>query len=220
MNFIKNIFSSKNGINEKLKTINLLRVTNKGRQANDEISSLIKDLMSSPKAINDINNLGEFGNLLTNLLNNFNQNDELQFIVEIAFYAISKGLVKDTSPHGLYDRIIVMYNGEDFLKETIRQSQGLEYNPLSRLGSRHMINHQVDDLLMKMRYHDLVSENRFWRNGENGNDFNKGQLIELTNQINGGYFGENIGVKEVELEGKKLINKTFQFIAEKYSSVV
>lgn len=211
------MFGQKNEINERLEVINILLVTNKEREANDELSKLIRELIVSPKTINEVTKPGEFGNLLTNLFNNFNDNDELQFIVEIAFYLISKGLLKESTPNGLYDRLIVMYNGEDFLMETIKQSQGLEYNTLSRLGSRHIINHQISDLLMKMRYHDLVTENRFWRNGENGNDFNKSQLIELVTQIQDGYFGENIGVKEVELEGKHLINKTNQFIIDKYS---
>lgn len=210
-------FSLKKGINEKLEEINMLLATKKDGQAIDVLNLFISNLKNSPKTINDIIKIGEFGNLLTNMFTNFEDNDDLQFIVEIAFYAISKELNQIISPSSLYDRIIILYNGEDFLKETIIQTHRLEHNPLSRSRSHHMINHQVNDILMKMRYHDLVKENRFWRNGVNGSEFNMRQLNELTTQIQNGYFGENLGAKEIELDGDKLISKTFEYIAEKYS---
>lgn len=53
-----------------------------------------------------------------------------------------------------------MYNAEDFIMDTVREANDLHYKPFSRFNSIHYIKWQVEDILLKMRYHDLFHENR------------------------------------------------------------
>jgi hypothetical protein len=216
MGLISNFFKGKNQIEERLERINTLRATMRQNEAINETKSLIYEIMRKPSSINGMNNTGELGNLLTHQLNNFQRTDELQFITELAFFLITKALNKQIHPNNLFDRLIIMYNAEDFLTDTILGASNLQYNPLSRMGSRVNIKHQAEDMLLKMRFHDLLEENKFYRNGSNNSSFNGQEFISISNMINNGQFG-SISIIDIAKVGNELIQRCFVFIAAKYS---
>lgn len=217
MGLFNNLFKgNKNQIEERLEMINLLRSTMRQNEAVNETKSMIYEIMQNPSSINGMKNTGDLGNLLTHQLNNFQGTDELQFITELAFFLITKALNKQIHPNNLFDRLIVMYNGEDFLTDTIIQANNLHYDPLSRMGSRINIKYQAEDMLLKMRFHDLLNENKFYRNGSNDNSFNGQEFIEISNMINNGQF-ESANIDVIANKGKELINTCYLFIAKRYS---
>lgn len=218
MGIFNKIFNRKNQIDEKLEYINLLRVTMRQNEALLHTRNLINDLMQKPSLLNGMNNIGEFGNFITHQLNSFQRTNEIQFMVELAFYSSTKELNKQINPDNLYDRLIVMYNAEDFFIDTIKESNNLQYNPvnISRNNSMHHIKWQADDILLKMRYHDLFNENKFYRNGSNDSSFNDQEFIEITNMIKSGRF-DSVSQEVFVNKGKESINKCYNYIAEKYS---
>lgn len=211
-------FKGKNQIEEQLERINILRCTMKQDEALTETKSMIYKIMGKPSLINGMSNPGELGNFLTHQLNNFQRTDELQFINELAFFVITKTLNKQIHPFNLYDRLIIMYNGEDFLTDTIKEANNMHYNPinLSREGSLHNIKWLAEDMLLKMRFHDLFHENKFYRDGSNDDSFNGQEFIEISNMIKNGRF-ESVNVDDIANKGKELINKCYNFIVAKYS---
>ncbi|HCN84282.1 MAG TPA: hypothetical protein DIT07_11790 [Sphingobacteriaceae bacterium] len=216
MGLFNNLFKGKNQIDEQLERINILRVTMRQNEALNQTRSLINELMGKPSLINGMNNTGDLGNFLTHQLNNFQRTDELQFITELAFFMITKALNKQIHPSNLYDRLIIMYNSEDFLADTIIEANNLQYNPLSLMGSRHNIKYMAEDMLLKMRFHDLFHENKFYRNSSNDDSFNGQQFIEISKMINNGQFG-SVNNDDISKEGGELIKKCFVFITKKYS---
>lgn len=216
MGLFSNLFKGNNQIEERLERINILRGTMRQNEAINETKSLIYEIMRNPSSINSMKNTGDLGNLLTHQLNNFQNTDELQFITELAFFLISKALNKQIHPNNLFDRLIIMYNAEDFLTDTIINANNLKYNPLSRMGSRINIKFQAKDMLLKMRYHDLFNENKFYRDGSNNNSFNGQEFIEISKMINDGQFG-TVNKEDIIKEGSELINRCYEFIATKYS---
>lgn len=216
MGLLSNLFNGKNQIDEQLESINILRMTMRQNEALIQTRNLINELMQKPSLLNGMNNIGEFGNFLTHQLNNFQRTDEIQFIVELAFFASTKAINKQINPANLFDRLIVMYNAEDFFIDTVKEANNLLYNPLKRIGSMHNIKYMAEDLLLKMRYHDLFHENKFYRNGSNNSSFNGQEFIEITDMIKNGRF-ESVSQDEIANKGKESINKCYNYIAEKYS---
>lgn len=216
MNNFSSFFKRKNKIEDRLKKINILKISMRQNEALNETKALIHDIIENPKLINQMNNFSDFGNFLTQQLNNFEQTNELQFITELAFFVITKDLTKDINPHNLFDRLVIMYNAEDFLSETIIEANNLKYNPLDRFGSKHHIKWMAEDMLLKMRFHDLFHENKFYRAGSNDNSFNGQEFIEISKMIKNGKF-ESKSVDDIVKKGKDLINICYSFIANKYS---
>ena len=216
MGIFGNMFSRKNQIDEKLENINILMATMRQNEALIETKKLIAELMQKPSSINGMTKIGELGNFLTHQLNNFQRTDEIQFIVELAFFASTKAINNQTNPNYLYDRLIIMYNAEDFFIDTVKESNNLQYNPLSRMGSMNNIKHIAEDLLLKMRYHDLLNENKFYRNGSNDSSFNGQEFIGITNMIKNGQFG-SANQAEIASKGNESIIKCYNHIATKYS---
>jgi hypothetical protein len=216
MALFSNLFNRKSQIDEKFENINLLIVTMRQNEALIQTRNLISELIQKPSLLNGMNNIGEFGNFLTHQLNNFQRTDEIQFIVELAFYASTKALNKQINPANLYDRLIIMYNAEDFFIDTIKEANNLQYNPLNRMGSMNNIKYMAEDILLKMRYHDLFHENKFYRNGSNDSSFNGPEFIEITNMIKSGRF-ESVSQDEIANKGKESIDKCYNCIAGKYS---
>lgn len=216
MGLLSNLFNGKNQIDDQLERINLLKATMRQNEALKETKSLIYAIIGNPKLINSMKNFGELGNFLTNQLNNFHQTNELQFITELAFFVITKALNKEIHPFNLFDRLFIMYNAEDFLTDTIIETHNLQYNPLSRTGSRHYIKYQAEDMLLKMRFHDLFHENKFYREGGNDSSFNGQEFIEISKMINNGQFG-SVSKNDIVNEGGELIKKCYEFVATKYS---
>jgi hypothetical protein len=216
MGIFSNFFNEKNQIDEKLENINILRLTMRQNEALIQTRNLIAELMRKPSLLNGMKEIGEFGNFLTHQLNNFQQNDEIQFIVEIAFFASTKAINKEMHPNNIYDRLIIMYNAEDFLIDTVKQANDLQYNPLSRMGSMYNIKYMAEDMLLKMRYHDLLQENKFYRNGANDSSFNGQEFIEISDMIINGRF-ESKSKDEIAQKGKVFIEKCYEYVARKYS---
>ena len=215
MGIFSNLFGGKNPIDEKFENINVLRTTMRQNEAVIQTRNLISELMQKPSLLNGMKEIGEFGNFLTHQLNNFQRTDEIQFIVEIAFYASSKAINSEMHPNNLYDRLIVMYNAEDFLIDTVKEAHNFQYNPLSRMGSMHNIKYMAEDILLKMRYHDLFHENQFYRNGSNDSSFNGQEFIEISDMILNGSF-ESRNKAEIVKKGKEHIDKCYNYIAGKY----
>jgi hypothetical protein len=216
MGIFGNIFSGKNQIDEKLESINILMTTMRQNEALIQTKKMINELMLKPSLLNGMTKIGELGNLLTHQLNNFQRNEEIQFIVELTFFASTKAINNQKNPNIFYDRLIIMYNAEDFFIGTIKEANILQYNPLSRMGSMHNIKYIAEDILLKMRYHDLFNENKFYRNGSNDNSFNGQEFIKITNMIKSGEF-ESVNQDDIINKGQESINKCFNYIAEKYS---
>lgn len=216
MGIFSNFFNGKNQIDDKLENINILRSTMRQNEAFIQTRNLINELMQKPTLLNGMNNIGEFGNFLTHQLNNFQRTEEIQFIVELAFYASTKALNKQINPDNLFDRLIVMYNAEDFFIDTVKEANNLKYSPLNRMGSMHNIKYMAEDILLKMRYHDLFNENKFYRNGSNDSSFNGQEFVEISEMITTGRF-ETKSKDEIANKGKEFIDKCYNYIAEKYS---
>jgi hypothetical protein len=216
MGLFSNLFKGKNRIDEQLEKINILKATMRQNEASNETKSMIYEIMGNPSLINGMNNAGDLGNLLTHQLTNFQLTTELQFITELAFFTITKTLNNQIHPFNLFDRLIIMYNAEDFLTDTVIEANNMQYNPLSRMGSRHNIKYLAQDMLLKMRYHDLFNENKFYRDGSNNNSFNGQEFIEISKMINDGQFG-TVNKEDIIKEGSELINRCYEFIATKYS---
>jgi len=216
MGIFDNLFGKKNNLEGKINNINLLRTTMRQNDAIIETKNLIRELIQNPTLINGISNYGELGNFLTNQFNLFQSAQELEFISEISFYASTKSLNNQIDPNVLYDRLLVLYNAEDFITDTIIHANNFQHNPLSRFSSSHNIRWMADDILLKMRYHDLFQENKFYRNGSNDNTFNGQEFIDLSNRIQQGSF-ESKNSHDIVSKGKESIDKCFNFISRKYS---
>jgi len=216
MGFLDNLFGKKNNLEGKINNINLLRTTMRQNEAIIESKNLIRELMQTPSLINGINNYADLGNFLTNQFNLFQSNQELEFIAEISFYASTKSLINQIDPNVLYDRLLVLYNAEDFITDTIINANNFQHNPLSRFSSSQNIRWMADDILLKMRYHDLFQENNFYRNGSNDNTFNGQEFIDLSKRIQQGSFESN-NPQDIVSKGKESIDKCFNFISRKYS---
>ena len=83
------------------------------------------------------------------------------------------------------------------------------------MGSMHNIKYMAEDILLKMRYHDLFHENQFYRNGSNDSSFNGQEFIEISDMILNGSF-ESRNKAEIVKKGKKHIDKCYNYIAGKY----
>ena len=210
MGIFDNSFSKKNNIEGKVNNINLLKTTLRRNEAIIETKNLIEELMQTPSLINGVTDFGDFGNFLTNQFDLFQRNDELQFITEISYFASTKELNNTIAPNILYDRLFVLYNAEDFITDTIIQANNFQ---VSRI---HHIRWMADDILLKMRYHDLFHENKFYKNGSNDNTFNGQEFIDLSNRIQQGSF-ESKNPHDIVSKGNESIDKCFNFISRKYS---
>jgi hypothetical protein len=219
MGLLSNLFNGKNPIDEKFEEIKILGSTMRQREAQTQTRLMISNLMQNPSLINGMKMYGEFGNYLTNQLNNFQRMDELQFISELAFFVISKKLNRELHPYNLFDRLIIMYNAEDFLIDTIKGANDLHYEPLSRFNSMHDIKWQAEDILLKMRYHDLFHENKYYRDGSNDDSFNGQEFIEISGMIENGKFNTT-NKNDLVKEGGELIKRCYEFIASKYSITI
>lgn len=217
MGIFSNLFNKSNGVDEKIEKIQLLKVTSKKSEAKNKTSELIYELRSNPTLINSVKDYGKLGNFLTNELNSFNRNDELQFISELSFFASSKALIKKVHPFILYDRLIILYNAEDFITDTILATNGNLSSPPIAFG--RFANHSkwiADDILIKMRFHDLFYENKFYSNCSNDNSFNGQEFIDLSYRIKNGSF-ESKNPEEIVNLGKIAIDNCYNYISEKYS---
>lgn len=173
--------------------------------------------MQNPSLINGMKMYGEFGNYFTNQLNNFQRKDELQFITELAFFVISKRINFKIHSDNLFDRLKIMYNAQDFLIDTVKEVNNLHYNPLSMLNSIH--HWQAEEILLKMRYHDLFHENKFYEDGSNNNSFNGQEFIEISAMFKNGKF-TTTNMNDFAKEGGELIKRCYEFIASKYSFTI
>lgn len=214
MGIFSNFFNGKNKIEERIENINILRVTMQQNEALTRTKNLVREIIENPSLLNGINSIGAFGNFLTNQFNTFNRNEEIQIICELAFFASTKALIKQNNPNFFYDRLITMYNAEDFFIDIIKDAYNLKTSPLSIMGFHN--KHLLKDMLLKMRYHDLFNENKFYRNGSNDSSFNRLEFIKITNLISNQKF-ESDNPNEIIKEGKELIDKCYNFISIKYS---
>jgi hypothetical protein len=112
--------------------------------------------------------------------------------------------------------MIIMYNAEDFLIDTIIEANNLTYDPLSRMCSIRMIKYQAEDMLFKMRFHDLFHENKFYRDGSNDASRNGQEFIKISKMINEGQFCSK-NKNDIVKDGGELINRCYQFVARKHS---
>jgi hypothetical protein len=216
MGFFDSIFNKQNKIDEKLNKINLLSCTGRQNEANDETVLLVRELMNNTSILNDLKNNGDFGNFLTNQFDLFQNSNELQFITEIAFYSTTKELQTKQNLNLFYDRLIILYNAEDFITETIIECNNIQTNSLSRINSRHHIKWMADDMLLKMRFHDLFNKNKYYANGMNSNSFNGQEYMDFLNRIDQGSF-ESSNPLEIVSEGSRIITKCFNHISRKYN---
>jgi hypothetical protein len=216
MGIFSKLFNKSQGVDEKIEEIKFLKNTSIINEARIKTNELIYELRSNSSLINNVKDFGKLGNFLTNELNLFNRNDELQFISELSFYASSKALIKKLDPFVLYDRLIILYNAEDFITDTILSMNGNQADPMV-FG--RFANHSkwiADDILIKMRFHDLFYENKFYSNGSNDSSFNGQEFINLSNRIKNGNF-ESKNSNDIANQGRNLIDECYNYISEKYS---
>jgi hypothetical protein len=214
-----NFFKRKNKIDERVENINLLNLSMRQNEALVEIRNLISDLMIKNLILNETSDIGAFGNFLTLHLNHFQRTDEITFMSEIAFFASTKAMNKNIHPDYLYDRLFIMYNCEDFFIDTIKESNNLQYKPLSRNNSMHALKWEAEDIMLKMRYHDLFNLNKFHSFQSNDSSFNGQEFIEISSMIDEGKFGA-ITKNDFAKEGGVNINRCYEFLANKYSLTI
>lgn len=219
MSLFGNLFKRKNKIDERIENINLLNLSMRQNEALTEIRNLISDLMINNLILNETRDIGAFGNLLTLHLNHFQRTDEIMFMSEIAFFASTKAMNTNIHPDYLYDRLFIMYNCEDFFIDTIKECNNLQYKPLSRNSSMHAIKWEAEDILLKMRYHDLFNLNKFYGFQSNDLSFNGQEFIEISSMIDDGKFGA-INKNDFAKEGSVHINRCYEFLANKYSLII
>lgn len=221
MSLFSNFFHRKYQIVQKLEKINTLNLSMRHEEALVETSGLICELMLNPSLLNEINNIGEFGNFLTTQISNFRRNDDIMFMTEIAFFASTKAMNKNIHPDYLYDRLFIMYNCEDFFIDTVKETNNLQYKPMnmSRNNSMLHIKWQAEDILLKMRYHDLFNYNKFYSFQSNDSSFNGQEFIEISSIIDDGKFGA-INRNDFAKEGGVHINRCYEFLAKKYSFTI
>jgi hypothetical protein len=75
MGLLNNLFNGKNPIDEKFEAIKILESTIRQKEAQAQTRLMISNLMQNPSLINGMKMYGEFGNYLTNQLNNFQRTD-------------------------------------------------------------------------------------------------------------------------------------------------
>jgi hypothetical protein len=221
MSLFGNLFNRKNKIDERIENINLLNLSMRQNEALVEIRNLISDLMLKNLILNETKDIGAFGNFLTLNLNHFQRTDEIMFISEIAFFASTKAMNKNIHPDYLFDRLFIMYNAEDFFIDTIKETNNLQYKPMNmgRNNSMHHIKWQAEDILLKMRYHDLFNESKFYRPGSNDSSFHGQEFIEISAMIDDGKFG-SINKNDFAEDGGVHINRCYEFLANKYSLII
>jgi hypothetical protein len=141
-----------------------------------------------------------------------NNQDDLQIITEISYFFISKAIKINVIKNlFIIDRIILLFNSEDFLKETIQEALDIKINFLSMLQRPRMINFKLNDYLYKMRISDLEDKNVFY----NHIQFLNSKKTEYDHLIAQGYFGNLLKENVIE-EGKKLHEKLFIYIGKKF----
>jgi hypothetical protein len=219
MSLFGNLFKRKNKIDERIENINHLNLSMRQNEALIETRNLISELMLKHIILNETRDIGAFGNFLTLNLNHFQRTDEIMFMSEIAFFASTKAMNKNIHPDYLYDRLFIMYNCEDFFIDTIKESNNLQYKPLSRNNSMHAIKWEAEDILLKMRYHDLFNLNKFYSFQSNDSSFNGQEFIEISSMIDDGKFG-TIKKNDFAKEGGLQINRCYEFLANKYSIII
>jgi hypothetical protein len=219
MSLFGNLFNRKNKIDERIENINLLNLSMRQNEALIETRNLISELVQNPSLLNGISNIGAFGNFLTLHINLFQRTDEITFMSEIAFFASTKAINKNIHTDYLYDRLFIMYNCEDFFIDTIKESNNLQYKPLSRSNSMHALKWEAEDILLKMRYHDLFNLNKFHSFQSNDSSFNGQEFIEISTMIDDRKFGA-ITNNDFAKEGGVNINRCYEFLANKYSLTI
>ena len=139
-------------------------------------------------------------------------NNELQAMTELSYFFISKALeTQFVKPPYILDRLTVLYNGEDFLKETIKKALGLKIDPFKRTGSPIIVKQQIGDGLSRMRLSDLNNKNAVF--GIDG--FLLEQKQEFDKLILQGYFGDDKTKDEVVEEGHELHKTVNSYIRKR-----
>ena len=142
--------------------------------------------------------------------------DDLQLITELCYYFISKGIEENyVKGQLILDRIILLFNSEDFLKETIKNTLSLKVSLLNPMQSPYMIYHELADNLDMMRIADLEDKNAFYKHI----DFLNQKKLEFDELFEREYFGEKIKKEDIIILGKKLHSKVFVYIENKIKNI-
>lgn len=169
---------------------------------------------ANPKQLNDIYEYGLFGKafLLMFEQNISNDQDDLQLISEISYLFLSKAIEDDIfKSRYLIDRLILLFNGEDFLKDTIKNALDLRVNILSPMNAPNMLNHQLQDNLYKMRIANFEHEHAVY----NHIPFLMQKKLEYDHLLEINYFGNSKSKSEIILEGNIIHNKVYKYLENK-----
>lgn len=178
---------------------------------------LIKTVKEDPSQLTLVNDDAMLGKALLLMLDQevATDNNELQAMTELCYFFMSNAFetIKFLKPHYILDRLTVLYNGEDFLKETIKKALGLKIDPLRRTASPLVVKQQIDDGLARLRLSDLY--NKYAVLGIDG--FLLEQKEEFDRLISQGYFGERKSKDEIIKEGVELHKTVNSYIRKRVS---
>ena len=188
-------------------------------QARQLYIQLLKEVKKRPKELMSIKNEGLFGKTFLLM---FDQDvtrdmDDFQLIAELAYYFISKEIRDDTlvlNPLVLYDRVIVLFNGEDFIKDTIKEAFDLQLDFSKLLSSIRTPDHDAQDYLNMMRIADFEHKYKIY----DTSDFFRQQKIDLDQLIARGRFGRNKSRQEIVSEGKTTHEKVYNYLDSKFNA--
>lgn len=182
------------------------------RQYSVEVLDIVK---KHPEVLLTIKKNGLFGKSFLLMFEQkvSDEQDDLQLITELSYYFISKAIEENfVKFQFILDRIILLFNSEDFLKDTIKNTLELKVDYINSLQSPHMIRHRLTYNLNLMRVSDLEDQEANYTHIDFLNQ-KKAEFDELFQR--GEYFGEKKTRDDIIEMGKSLHLKVFTYIENK-----
>lgn len=181
------------------------------RQLSGQVLSAVKE---NPNLLKSIEENGLFGKSFLLMFEQGVSNNErdLQLITELSYFFLSKAIEENLMKAGfILDRVILLFNSEDFMKDTIKNALNIRINFLSPTSSPHTVNQNLDDYLTMMKIADLEDKHAIYNHisflAQKKNEFD--QLIARR------YFGNDKTKTFVIKEGVELHEKVFNYIQTK-----
>ncbi len=166
---------------------------------------------TNPKLLRNIKESGLFGKCFLLMFEQgvSDYQNDLQLISELSYFFLSKGIEEHLIKSQLIlDRIILLFNSEDFIKDTMKRALNMNVNILSRLESPQMINHKLNDYLDMMRIADLEDENAIYGNI----DFLKAKKRDYDKLIAQQYYGKGKTKDDIISLGRDIHEKISGYI--------
>lgn len=142
--------------------------------------------------------------------------DDLQLIVEVAYYYLTQAITAKggINPEYLFDRIVLIYNGEDFVLDIIKKVYDLRVSFIDSNSSPRLIQIKSRQYLEKMRVSDFETEPKVYKT----NNFLQEKKSELDGLIQNKVLGVYLSKEDIIAEGKVTHQKVFDYIQQKFAN--